>query len=80
MKSMKKFIAVICITLLLTTPLVAFPDEQQQGSTVIEKSDTSTDTQKGAVPDTQIAPQPAPQSDVQVPTPPVEQPTPSPDK
>lgn len=80
MKSIKKLIAVIFALILLATPLAAFPDEPSQGGTMIEKSDTSTDTQKGAAPDTQIAPQPAPQPVPQVPTPPVEQPTSSPDK
>ena len=54
MKSMKKLMAVICVVLLLSTPFMAFSDEQPQGSTVIEKSDTSTDTQQGAVPDTRF--------------------------
>jgi hypothetical protein len=64
MKSMKKLIAFICVVLLLSTPFMAFSDEQPQGSTVIEKSDTSTDTQQGAVPDTQVAPQaPEPQAE-----------------
>jgi protein involved in sex pheromone biosynthesis len=72
MKSMKKLIAVICVVLLLSTPFIAFSDEQPQGSTVIEKSDTSTDTQQGTVPDTQVAPQ--------APDPAPEQPPTSPDK
>jgi len=54
---MKKLIAVICVVLLLSTPVIAFSDEQPQGSTGIEKSDTSTDTQQGTVPDTQVTPQ-----------------------
>jgi hypothetical protein len=72
MKSMKKLIAVICVVLLLSTPFVAFSDEQPQGSTVIEKSDTSTDTQQGTMPETQVAPQ--------APGPEVEQPATSPEK
>jgi hypothetical protein len=55
--SMKKLIAVICVVLFLATPLVALSDEQQQGSTVVEQSDTPTDTQKGSVQDTQVTPQ-----------------------
>ena len=69
---MKKLIAVICVILLLSTPFIAFSDEQPQGSTVIEKSDTSTDTQKDTVPDTQVIPK--------IPGPEVEQPVSSPDK
>jgi len=72
MKSMKKLIAVICVVLLLSTPIMAFSDEQPQGSTVIEKSDTSTDIQQGAVPDTQVAPQ--------APGPEAEQPAANPEK
>jgi hypothetical protein len=72
MKSMKKLIAVICVVLLLSTPFIAFSDEQPQGSTVIEKSDPSTDTQQGTVPDTQVTPQ--------VPEPEAEQPAASPGK
>lgn len=56
MNSIRKLIAVICVVLLLSAPFMALADEQPQGSTVIEKSDTSTDTQQGAVPDTQVAP------------------------
>ena len=80
MKSIKKLIAVICIVILLATPLAAFPDEQQQGCTGTNKSSTPSDTQQGGAPDMQIAPQPTPQPVPQVPTPPVEQPTSSPDK
>ena len=72
MKSMKKLIAVICVVLLLFTPFIAFSDEQPQGSTVIEKSDTSTDTQQGTVPDTQVTPQ--------TPGPEAEQPAANPEK
>ncbi|MEI8172406.1 MAG: hypothetical protein WCH07_02850 [Deltaproteobacteria bacterium] len=72
MKSMKKLIAVICVVLLLSTPFIAFSDEQPQGSPVIEKSDTSTDTQQGVVPDTQVAPQ--------TPGPEAEQPAANPEK
>jgi hypothetical protein len=72
MKSMKKLIAAICVVLLLSIPFIAFSDEQPQGSTVIEKSDTSPDTQQGTVPDTQVTPQ--------VPGPEAEQPAASSDK
>jgi hypothetical protein len=61
---MKKLIAVICIVLLLATPLAALSDEQQQGNTVVEQSDTPSDTQQGVAPDTQVtpqAPEPAPE-------------------
>jgi hypothetical protein len=72
MKSMKKLIAVICVVLLLSTPIIAFSDEQPQGSTVIEKSDTSIDTKQGTMPETQVAPE--------IPGPEVEQPAASPEK
>ncbi|MEN6318479.1 MAG: hypothetical protein ABFD82_06950 [Syntrophaceae bacterium] len=72
MKSMKKLIAVICVVLLLSTPFMAFSDEQPQGSIVIEKSDPSTETQQGIVPDTQVTPQ--------VPAPEAEQPVANPEK
>ena len=73
---MKKLIAVICVVLLLSTPFIAFSDEQPQGSTVIEKSDTPSDTQQGVAPDIQTVPQPDPQT----PVPTTEQPASSPDK
>lgn len=72
MKSMKKLMAVLCVVFLLSAPVMAFSDEQPQASTVVEKSDTSTDTQQGTMPDTQIAPQ--------TPGPEAEQPTAIPEK
>ena len=85
MKLSKILIVVICLVFLFATPFTSFSDEQTQESTVIEKSDTPTDTQQGVMPDAPTDPQqgvtldtePAPQS----PAPEEDQPAPAdPDK
>ena len=70
MKLSKILMVIACLVLLFATPFTAFSDEQTQESTVIEKSDTPTDTQQGVMqdtptdiqqgvtPDTETAPQP----------------------
>lgn len=72
MKSIKKLMAIICVLSLLVTPFTAFSNEQSREGTVVEKSDTTHDTQQGAAPDTQVTPQ--------TPSPEAEQPAANPEK
>jgi hypothetical protein len=73
MESIKKLMAIICVVSLFVMPFTAFSDDQSnKESTVVEKSDTSTDTQQGSAPDTQATPQ--------TPEPEAEKPAPSTEK